>query len=317
MKATLLMVLTLLVLGNSQQVGTHAKNAYLIVKGVIEGVQVDGHVEVKQIMSCLKNSEQLIYTIGKAIENLKTNAIEEVKEGIKLIGVAIQQIPDSITTCESGSEEMVVLSQLLTNMLEQLRNPQTFSYEMSYKQGNQQLLYIIQTLLLTTGNKELMKILENRLDLCWFNYLKQQKALRLLFLMANSQKQLIKFKIKNIKDCLDGVRGIGGIMINFNNAVRNLEDGSLSSDILSLSSFVEVMKFSKTLKACKSAWEVAVMAGTAIGLAGTSKDTQSFIQDFATQLKNFFVDVISALTICYIALKRNLIKFCSYIRRNI
>ncbi|TNV74175.1 hypothetical protein FGO68_gene1519 [Halteria grandinella] len=111
MKVLFLTFATLLLV-SGQSVDIHTKDVYLIVKGVIEGVKVDEHIEVSEIVSCLNDSEELINNLVKAITALETQTFDGVKEGIKLIGVAIQQIPDAITACESGSQEMIALSSI-------------------------------------------------------------------------------------------------------------------------------------------------------------------------------------------------------------
>lgn len=78
MRIALLTLLTVSVFANSQQVDIHAKEVYDIVKGVIEGVQVDDHVEVKEIVACLNDSEALINNLVKAIESLETQTFDGV-----------------------------------------------------------------------------------------------------------------------------------------------------------------------------------------------------------------------------------------------
>jgi hypothetical protein len=86
----LFLTLVTLILSNAQSVDIHTKDVYLIVKGVIEGVKVDEHIEVSEIISCLNDSEELINNLVKAITALETQTFEGVKDGIKLIGIAIQ-----------------------------------------------------------------------------------------------------------------------------------------------------------------------------------------------------------------------------------
>ena len=71
MKVLFLTFATLLLV-SGQSVDIHTKDVYLIVKGVIEGVKVDDHIEVSEIVSCLNDSEELINNLVKAITALET-----------------------------------------------------------------------------------------------------------------------------------------------------------------------------------------------------------------------------------------------------
>ncbi|CAD8099315.1 unnamed protein product [Paramecium primaurelia] len=310
MKVILLMVLTFLVLGNSQQIDIHVKDVYLIVKGVVEGVQVDDHVEVKEIVSCLNDSEALIDNIVKAIQNLETQTFDGVKEGIKLIGIAIQQIPDAITACESGSEEMVALSKLLTNMLEQLRNPWTFSYKIGYNLIVNGLdIYQEINTAIKDWKSEIYEDFGKQIGFVLVQLLKETKNIDAVILddevigiifegLLDGIVDASQIKAKDIKACLNVA---SGIVIDFEKAVRLLEDGSVSSVIQALQSFVEgLSEFPKALETCQSSSQEALKLAQKIkDLIEALQNPSSFIYHIGKDLiingKDIYQEIFAAV----------------------
>ncbi|CAD8071102.1 unnamed protein product [Paramecium sonneborni] len=310
MKAIMLIVLTLLVLGNSQSMDIHVKDVYLIVKGVVEGVQVDDHVEVKEIVSCLNDSEELINNIVKAITNLETQTFDGVKEGIKLIGVAIQQIPDAITACQSGSEEMVALSKLLTNMLEQLRNPWTFSFKIGYNLIVNGLdIYQEISTAIKDWKSEIYEDFGKQIGFVLVQLLKETK---------NTEALIFDYEVVGIifEGLLDGIVDASGIkaddiksclnfadviVIDFEKAVRLLENGSVSSVIQALQSFVEgLSEFPKALEICQSSSQEALKLAEKIKeLIEALSNPTSFIYHIGKDLiingKDIYQEIFAAV----------------------
>ncbi|CAK58903.1 unnamed protein product (macronuclear) [Paramecium tetraurelia] len=302
MKTTLLTVLTLLVLGNSQQVDIHAKDVYFIVKGVVEGVQVDDHVEVKEIVSCLNDSEALIENIVKAITNLESQTFDGVKEGIKLIGVAIQQIPDAITACESGSEEMVALSKLLTNMLEQLRNPWTFSYKIGYNLIVNGLdIYQEISTAIKDWKSEIYEDFGKQIGFVLVQLLKETKNIEAVILDDEVVGIIFEGLLDGIPRTLKLLNVAGGIVIDFEKAVRLLEDGSVSSVIQALQSFVEgISEFPKALETCQSSSQEAVKLAEKIkDLIEALSNPSSFVYHIGKDLiingKDIYQEIFAAV----------------------
>jgi hypothetical protein len=102
MRAILSIVLVVgLLVSASAQSNDEKENVIKILRGVLEGLAEEAHINVHTIESCINDSKTVVKDIVDAVNLLKSNELGKVKQGIKLIGQALQVLPDAITECRS------------------------------------------------------------------------------------------------------------------------------------------------------------------------------------------------------------------------
>lgn len=76
------------------------------------------------IKSCLADSQTFYKQISQAIADIQTRNPEKVKEGIKLLGQAVQVIPQAAKDCQAAESEI----QKLIKLADAFTNPRSFIY---------------------------------------------------------------------------------------------------------------------------------------------------------------------------------------------
>ncbi|CAD8089382.1 unnamed protein product [Paramecium primaurelia] len=128
MKSFIILIFAYLVFSNAQIANKHQNEAYLITQGIFNAFGIQNEIDITQVFSKIE-SKYYFETLQSAV-NLQEQLDEEsLLEGIKLIGVALQQIPDSIDSLEEQTQETIIISKILNNLLEQLRNPLRFHFQ--------------------------------------------------------------------------------------------------------------------------------------------------------------------------------------------
>lgn len=82
MRLALLFCATLLLTArayDAQPEKVDPQDVYLILKGVLEGVQAESHLDLDSIVACIKDSETVFNKLYKAVQLLQTNDFDNVK----------------------------------------------------------------------------------------------------------------------------------------------------------------------------------------------------------------------------------------------
>ncbi|CAK92123.1 unnamed protein product (macronuclear) [Paramecium tetraurelia] len=261
MKSFIILICAYLVFSNTQIANTHQQEAYLITKGIFDAFGVQNELDINQVFSKIESNQY--YEILQNAVNLQDELTEEsILEGVRQIGVALQQIPDSIDSLEEQTQETIIISKIFNNLLEQLRNPLRFHFQdnvevvingvnISQDLGNSLLEWESENYEqygrdLGTVMIRLMLELENLEAV-----IHDQSVILLIFDgVLDGILDASGIKGQDIRQCIDGVNLM---VIDFEESIRLLETGLPHNVVQSLQIFGDGLQhFPQALDQCKA-----------------------------------------------------------------
>ncbi|CAD8191189.1 unnamed protein product [Paramecium octaurelia] len=261
MKSFIILICAYLVFSNAQIANTHQQEAYLITKGIFEAFGIQNELDIIQVFSKIESKQY--YEILQNAVNLQDELTEEsILEGIKQIGVALQQIPDSIDSLEEQTEETIIISKIFNNLLEQLRNPLRFHFQdnvevvingVNISQDLEDSLFEWQSENYEQYGKELGSVMI-RLLLELENLeavIHDQSVILVIFDgVLDGILDASGIRGQDIRQCIDGVNLM---VIDFEESVRLLETGLPHNVVQSLQIFGDGLQhFPQALDQCKA-----------------------------------------------------------------
>jgi predicted translin family RNA/ssDNA-binding protein len=117
--------------GSSQIVKT--PNTYLlgldqveqIFLGVLEGIGAEANLT--DIVPCIKDASSISSLLAQAIVDFAAKDEDHVKAGLKLLGEAIEELPDAMTACQAAVQE----AESLYNMINNFKSPASFAWHVA------------------------------------------------------------------------------------------------------------------------------------------------------------------------------------------
>jgi len=109
-------------LKNQANIKGASKEILNFVAGFLEGIGSASAFD--QVRECIDDSETVVEDLTNGVEDIETKDPAKVKEGIQLLGKAVQIIPDAVQLCKAGEVDL----ESLLKMVETFKNPISFLY---------------------------------------------------------------------------------------------------------------------------------------------------------------------------------------------
>lgn len=96
-----------------------------IFLGVLEGIGAEANLT--DVVPCIKDASSVSSLLAQAIGDFAAKDEDHVKAGLKLLGEALQELPDAMTACQAAVQE----AETLYNMLKNFQNPTSFAWHVA------------------------------------------------------------------------------------------------------------------------------------------------------------------------------------------
>lgn len=99
-----------------------------VFQGVIRGFYEQGGVRIEDVQACVGSGKGAVTDFIGGVQLIATRDPKQVQEGLRILGMALQILPDAMRECGKAVAEIQALSTRLTLVISQLEQPQTFAF---------------------------------------------------------------------------------------------------------------------------------------------------------------------------------------------